>query len=147
MLNITALNILWICKVRGISCVRKHMPRFPQCVRYATVCNLQLAGQAQSGTAGYQTHVIPEQNWAKRFINRRERENVRPQWSYQATCRNNWTPAFIITRTWKATFKIHCELFLLLLAALCFISFSAVMVKYSHLKFVAGMRLYYSTFY
>jgi hypothetical protein len=65
MLNMNALNILWIYTGRGISYVRNHLPRFPQSVRYATVCNRQLAGQAQSGSTGYQTHVITEQNWVE----------------------------------------------------------------------------------
>jgi hypothetical protein len=42
-------------KGRGISFVCKHLRRFLQSVRYATVCHLQSDGEAQNGTAGYHT--------------------------------------------------------------------------------------------
>jgi hypothetical protein len=132
-LKITALNILWMYTGRGVSFVCRHLRRFLQSVRYATILCVTCSQTEKLKAALLditQTHVvIPEHNWREQVYQQVGEGKLGPPWSSRAKCRNNWTPAFIITRIWKGTLKILCGMFLLLLAAFCFIAVSAVTVK------------------
>jgi hypothetical protein len=178
---------VWIYIRRGVSCVLNISVGFPSL--YATLMYVACS-QLEKLRAALQdikqAHVIPEQNWGMWFINRSERGKLRQYWSSQVKCRNNWTPAFVMTGNktvcWRSADKIVildenvfnniflfcvwnyryttaqeetikfvlCGLFLLLLAAFCFIALCAVMVKLSlwlryiglpqYLKFVASVK-------